>query len=117
VDRVDAWLADQAIVLVDARDLRSFKQSHIRSSHSKPPASTDQSLAELIQRASGKRLVVYCESAGCSMADDLAGRLVEIDPKLKPLVLEGGMRAWREAARKASTSTPARFPVTEGEGS
>ena len=86
INRENAWV-------LDVRDSGTFKQGHIVEAKNIPEARLDESLASLEPQKD--RPVIVCCEAGIRAAS-VVTRLSQAGFS-RPVLLRGGLRAWREA--------------------
>lgn len=86
INREDAWV-------LDVRDAAAFKQGHIIEAKNIPEARLDESLSSL--ESQKERPVIVCCEEG-NRAASVVERLARAG-FARPLLLRGGLRAWREA--------------------
>jgi rhodanese-related sulfurtransferase len=86
INREDAWV-------LDVRDVAAFKQGHIIEARNIPEARLDESLSSL--ESQKERPVIVCCEEG-NRAASVVERLARAGFS-RPLLLRGGLRAWREA--------------------
>lgn len=84
---------------VDARPTIEFERDHIPGAISLNEDRWSEALAEFLARewSPEKKIVVYCSSQSCNLAEDVARRLRE-EAKLpnEIRILNGGWEAWLE---------------------
>jgi rhodanese-related sulfurtransferase len=86
INREDAWV-------LDVRDVAAFKQGHIIEARNIPEARLDESLSSL-EPHKNRPVIVCCEEG--NRAVSVVERLARAG-FARPLLLRGGLRAWREA--------------------
>ena len=86
INREDAWV-------LDVRDVAAFKQGHIIEARNIPEARLDESLSSL-EPHKDRPVIVCCEEG--NRAASVVERLARAG-FVRPLLLRGGLRAWREA--------------------
>jgi len=86
INREDAWV-------LDVRDVAAFKQGHIIEARNIPEARLDESLSSL-EPHKNRPVIVCCEEG--NRAVSVVERLARAS-FARPLLLRGGLRAWREA--------------------
>ena len=84
---------------VDARPTNEFERDHIPGAISLNEDRWSEALSEFLARewSPEKKIVVYCSSQSCNLAEDVARRLRE-EAKLpnEIRILNGGWEAWLE---------------------
>lgn len=92
------------VVLIDARGWPAYQHRHIPGAVCLP---VDSSLSERLRfiglLPASPKIVVYCQSSGCSWGDAIAADLYHRGFK-RIVVFRGGMNAWDAAQRKLSSS-------------
>jgi len=84
---------DGPVTLIDARTPEEFKEGHARGTINVPIAEMTE-FARSCGGASDGIVVTMCGSTG---RGEKAAAILESGGVRKPLVLEGGLRAWRDA--------------------
>jgi rhodanese-related sulfurtransferase len=101
-EELESLLADPLVAIVDARDERLYKISHIPRAASLP-AEKAQALAAPFLEAVGEEapILIYCSDAFCPLAELLAKAFQELGRG--DLVIFGpGFEAWAESGRPVS---------------
>ena len=86
INREDAWV-------LDVRGAAAFKQGHIIEAKNIPEARLDESLSS-VESHKERPVIVCCEEG--NRAASVVERLTRAG-FVRPLLLRGGLRAWREA--------------------
>ena len=82
------------LVLIDARDEKSFKEGHIESAiNMRPDAVNKESLAKLAKSMDAK-LVFYCANVECPASSKAANKAAELGYK-NIYKFTGGIAAWK----------------------
>lgn len=98
LDELDELLAAGAL-LIDARNLRSYQESHLAGAVSLPLGELDVRLADFIRQVPKERILIpYCTGFGCPDSFDLGVRLMQ-EGYLQVRVFEGGYPQWRDEGR------------------
>lgn len=101
-------LLEPGTVLVDARPALFHRISHIPGSVNVPlDKSTIESLGLWRQSLSpAATIIIYCSDRHCSMADELAQKIIPLSDGLPPLIFSPGFKAWDEAGLPLESTLP-----------
>jgi rhodanese-related sulfurtransferase len=84
-------------LFVDARDVRTFTEGHIRGAASLPVGDADSRLSDFIAGfPPATTLVVYCNGYDCRDSRELGAKLLKAGCRTV-YVFEGGWPAWHDA--------------------
>lgn len=84
------------VVLVDARKRRDYQNGHIRGAVSIPVNASDSERAQLLRSVPRtKQIVVYCQSSGCTYAQEVADALL-VDGYKRISLYPGGWQEWKQ---------------------
>ncbi len=101
-EKAKAWFDDGQDLFIDARPDYQYEAGHIAGSVNIIGNTLEDRLDELMDRASGGRLIVYCVGPECPEAVELADLMVEFD--LKPVyVYTGGWEQWSQLGYPSET--------------
>jgi rhodanese-related sulfurtransferase len=96
VDDVDTLLNTEGVVFLDARYPRDFRASHLPGAVNLPVYSGPGSRTAILDKLPTRtRIIVYCQSTGCTWAKSLASDIVlrgYQDVRLFP----GGINEWEQ---------------------
>ncbi|MFQ5810850.1 MAG: rhodanese-like domain-containing protein [Armatimonadota bacterium] len=122
VDQLDpeqahALWEDPSVVVVDARDSSEYSKSHIPRSINLPYHDFTATYPQVRDRLPRDGpILVYCHEEGCPLAMRVAKRLLQMDHQ-EPILLRGGIIAWRNAGYDIAVPPPGSGRTTGGEGS
>lgn len=80
-------------VFIDARSPKSFNRRHIEGALSLPIMHFDSVYPKLVDKLSGKTLVLYCGGPSCTKSDHLAPLLFKKGHS-RVLVMKSGISSW-----------------------
>jgi len=86
------WLDAGEVALIDVREPAEYKDAHIAGATLIPLGTVT---ADKLPEHQGKKLVMQCRSGGRSGA--ACAKVIQQQPSLKPINLEGGILAWIDA--------------------
>jgi len=91
-------LAWPAVLWVDSRPAREFRQGHFPGALHVHPSDWESGLARLLERWDPEaRVVVYCDGHGCDISREMAARLREDLGLERVYWLRGGWEQLRES--------------------
>jgi len=113
--QVNALLATNSIVLVDARSRSAYQAGHIPGAVSFPfGASTEQDESFVSEYPPATALVVYCDGSDCDVAGLLAEKLIRKYGYVNVRRMPGGLAEWKvfavPPAGGQATTAPAEAP-------
>lgn len=88
--KLDQWLTQQAIVLIDIRDVSDYERERIAGAFWLP---LDRVNEHTLKPFSGKRIVFYCQSSMRSNA--VATKISKLMPDQEIFHLNGGINTWK----------------------
>lgn len=105
VSKMQKIYAKGSAVILDTRFQTDYEVGHIDSAISLPINCTDEAYAATVSELpKDKKIVLYCQSAGCKFAEKIAIRLK--DDGFKNLaIFKGGWVEWQKADESKSTKT------------
>jgi rhodanese-related sulfurtransferase len=101
-NKMQTLVARNNTVIIDARLERDYKSGHIEGAISLPIDCSDEMYAETVSGLTkDKKIVLYCQSAGCQFAEKIALLLKE-DGFEDLAVFKGGWVEWQKATEAQS---------------
>jgi rhodanese-related sulfurtransferase len=98
-------VARKDTVIVDARMEQDYKAGHIDGAVSLPVNCSDEVYARTVSGLTkNKKIILYCQSAGCQFAEKIALRLKE-DGFKNLAIFKGGWVEWQKAAEAQSAKS------------
>jgi rhodanese-related sulfurtransferase len=104
-DKMQTLVGHSSTVIIDARLERDYKSGHIEDAISLPINCSDEMYTEMLSSLEkDKKIVLYCQSAGCQFAEKIALRLKE-DGFENLAIFKGGWVEWQKAAEAQSAKS------------
>jgi rhodanese-related sulfurtransferase len=101
-DKMQTLVGHSNTVIIDARLEQDYKSGHIENAISLPINCSDEVYSKIVSGLTkDKRIILYCQSAGCQFAEKIALRL-KADGFENLAVFKGGWVEWQKAAESQS---------------
>ncbi len=98
METLPAWAGEA--LWIDARAEEAYTAGHVPGAVSLPAAGYDARLADVLDRwTEGRRVIVYCDGAGCDASREVAERLHRELGLGETYYLKGGWDAWKRAQK------------------
>jgi rhodanese-related sulfurtransferase len=104
-DKMQTLVGHSNTVIIDARLERDYKSGHIEDAISLPINCSDELYAETVSSLTkDKKIILYCQSAGCQFAEKIALRL-KADGFEDMAIFKGGWVEWQKSQESQTVKT------------